>query len=146
MSTLGERIKIVQIKSGLQQPQFAKILGVSKETLIHYQKDRRHPDSVFLSNLCRIYRVNPAWLLLGENEPFVLEGIQEKESAKESTFTAFDPVMQLLNEEEGRAGITLTSEQRTAILKILRELVDRDVRSIRELLRSIPGGKKKEDG
>ena len=47
---------------------------------------------------------------------------------------AIDPVVQLLNEEEERAGITLTPEQRTAILKILRELVDRDVRSIRELL------------
>jgi hypothetical protein len=29
------------------------------------------------------------------------------------------------------------------ILKILRELIYRDVRSIQELLRSIPGGKKK---
>jgi hypothetical protein len=37
MSTLGERIKIIQIKSGLLQPQFAKSLGISKETLIHYQ-------------------------------------------------------------------------------------------------------------
>jgi transcriptional regulator with XRE-family HTH domain len=146
MSTLGERIKIIQIKSGLQQPKFAQSLGVSKETLIHYQKDRRHPDSVFLSNLCKIYRLNPAWLLLGEAEPFIGERIQEEESAKQGKVAAIDPVVQLLNEEEERAGITLTPEQRTAILKILRELVDRDVRSIRELLRSIQGGKKKEDG
>jgi transcriptional regulator with XRE-family HTH domain len=145
MSTLGERIKIVQIKSGLQQPQFAKILGVSKETLIHYQKDRRHPVSVFLSNLCKIYRVNPTWLLMGEGEPFIGKRIREEESAKQSKVPAIGPVMQLLNEEEERAGVTLTPEQRTAILKILRELVDRDVRSIRELLRSIPGGKKKGD-
>ena len=41
--------------------------------------------------------------------------------------------------------VTLTPEQRTAILKILRELVDRDIRSIRELLRSIQGGKKTGD-
>jgi hypothetical protein len=56
---------------------------------------------------------------------------------------ATDPVMQLLNEAKERAGITLTPEQRTAIVKILRELVERDVRSIRELLRSIQGGMKK---
>jgi hypothetical protein len=56
-----------------------------------------------------------------------------------------DPVVELLNEEEERAGITLTPEQRTAILKILRELVDRDVRAIRELLRSIPGEQKTGD-
>lgn len=54
-------------------------------------------------------------------------------------FVAIDPVVQLLNEEVERTGTTLTPEQRTAILKILRELVYRDVRSIQELLRSMPG-------
>ena len=44
---------------------------------------------------------------------------------------------QLLLDEEERVGISLTPEQRTAILKILRELVSRDVRSIRELLQAI---------
>ncbi|MEJ2071446.1 MAG: hypothetical protein P8X58_13770 [Syntrophobacterales bacterium] len=52
---------------------------------------------------------------------------------------ASDPVEQLLAKEEEQAGITLSPEQRSAILKILRELVRRDVRSIRELLRAIPG-------
>ncbi|MGD0828105.1 MAG: hypothetical protein ABSA09_08475 [Desulfobaccales bacterium] len=42
--------------------------------------------------------------------------------------------LSLLNEEGKRAEITLNPEQRTAILKILREFVDRDIRSIRELL------------
>jgi hypothetical protein len=41
-----------------------------------------------------------------------------------------------------RIGITLSPEQGTAILKILGELVYRDVRSIQELLRFIPGGEK----
>ena len=93
----------------------------------------------------QIYRVNPTWLLIREGEPFVGESIQEEESTDRGKVAAIDPVVQLLNEEEERAGITLTPEQRTAILKILRELVDRDVRSIRELLRSIQGGKKKGD-
>src|SRR5208283_2659560 len=142
MSTLGERIKIVQIKSGMQQPQFAKNLGVSKETIIHYQKDRRHPDSEFLSNLCKIYGVNPAWLLLGEGEPFIGRRIQEEDLAKQGKVVTIDPVVEILNAEEERAEISLAPEQRTAILKILRELVSRDVRSIRELLGSMQGGKK----
>jgi transcriptional regulator with XRE-family HTH domain len=137
MSTLGERIKIVQIKSGLLQPQFAKSLGISKETLIHYQKDRRHPDSVFLSNLCKTYKVNPAWLLLGEGEPMTVD-IYKVEAAG-GQVAARDLVAQLLKEEEERAGVTLTPRQRTAIQKILRELIYRDVRSIRELLLSIHG-------
>ena len=50
-----------------------------------------------------------------------------------------DPVEQLLAQEEERAGLNLTPEQRRAILKILRELVSRDVRAIRELLQTLPG-------
>lgn len=69
----------------------------------------------------------------------------DQQTAGREKVVAIDPVVQLLNEEEERAGITLTPEQRTGILKILWELVDRDVRAMRELLRSIPGGKKKGD-
>ena len=144
MSTLGKRIRIIQINSRLQQPKFAQSLGVSKETLIHYQKDRRHPDSVFLSNLCKIYKVNPAWILLGKGEPFVEGGTQEGEATGGGRVGVFDPVLHLLNEEEELSRIPLTPEQRTAILKILREFVYRDVRFIRELMRSIQGGKKEE--
>lgn len=145
LKTLGERIKYLQKNSGMNQVKFAQSLGVSKGSLILYHKNDRSPDSSFLRTLCELYRVNPAWLLLGEGKPFIGERIQEEESAKQGKVAAIDPVMQLLNDEVDRAGITLTREQRTAILKILRELVERDVRSIRELLSSIQGGKKKED-
>jgi hypothetical protein len=54
-----------------------------------------------------------------------------------------DLVVQLLKQEEERAGVTLSPEQRKAILKILRDLVDRDVGSIRELLGSMKVNNKK---
>jgi len=142
MSTLGERIKIIQIKSGLQQPKFAQSLGISKESLIHYQKDRRHPDSVFLSKLCMIYKVNPNWLLLGEGETSI--GQKGKAEGRTVKDESIDPVVQLLKQEEDRAGVTLSPEQRKAILKILRELVERDVRYIWELLGSMKVNNKKE--
>ena len=145
LKTLGERIKYLQKNSGMNQVEFAQSLGVSKGSLILYHKNDRSPDSSFLRTLCELYRINPTWLLLGEGEPFVQVGTKEGEPTGRGKLSAIDPVMQLLNEEEGRAGITLTPEQRTAILKILRELVDRDIRSIRELLRSIQGREKKGD-
>ena len=89
------------------------------------------------------YRINVDWLISGEGELFIGERIHEEESAKQGKAVTIDPVVQLLNAEEERAGISLTPEQRTVILKILRELVDRDVRTIRELLRSIQEGGKK---
>jgi transcriptional regulator with XRE-family HTH domain len=141
LKTLGERLKFIQKKSGKTLPEFAQGLGVSRDSLINYQQNRTNPDSRFLSTLCALYRVNPTWLLQGEGEPFVEDSTQEGQATGRGKLGAIDPVMQLLNEEEERAGIILTLEQRTAIFKILRELVYRDVRSIRELLRSISGGK-----
>jgi transcriptional regulator with XRE-family HTH domain len=143
LRTLGERIKFVQKASKKNQADFAESLGISKGSLILYQKNRRSPNSSLLKSFCEIYKVNPAWLLLGEGEPVSVE-ISEV-SIKEGRVAERDPVAMLLNQEEERAGITLTPEQHTTILKILRELVDRDIRSIRELLSLIPGRDKKGD-
>lgn len=145
LKTLGERIKYLQKISGMNQVDFAHSLGVSKGSLILYHKNDRRPDSSYLTTLCALHRVNPTWLLLGEGEPFFEGDIQEGEPTGRGKVAAIDPVVQLLNEEEELAGITLAPEQRSAILKILRELIDRDVRAIRELLRSIQGGKNKGD-
>jgi transcriptional regulator with XRE-family HTH domain len=143
LKTLGERLKFIQKKSGKTLPNFANSLEVSRESLINYQQNRTRPDSKFLSTFCELYRVSPTWLLLGEGDPFL--GDEWKAGEKENQISDRDPVVQLLREEEERAGITLTPEQRTAILKILRELVYRDVRSIQELLRSMPEGEKQRE-
>jgi transcriptional regulator with XRE-family HTH domain len=147
MITFGERLKKVREGLGLDQKAFGVAIGVAgRDTISRWERGIGFPSADILILLRHNYRINIDWLISGEGEQFILERIQEKESAKESTFAAIDPVVQLLHDEEERAGITLTAEQRTAILKILRELVDRDVRSIRELLRSIQGGEKKGDG
>jgi transcriptional regulator with XRE-family HTH domain len=143
MKTLGERIKYIQRNSGKNQTIFAQSLGVSKGSVILYQKNERSPDSSFLKTLCELYKVNPSWLLLGEGEPFIAD--QGQAGRREGTVGTIDPVVLLLNEEEKRAGIVLTPEQRTAVLKILREFVYRDMRSIRELMQSMQEGPK-EDG
>ncbi len=87
-----------------------------------------------------VYGINLNWLLVGKGQPFIEVGTQEVNDNIRVKIPAGDPVEQLLLEEEERAGITLTPEQRRAFMKILRELVSRDVRSLRELLRAIPKG------
>jgi transcriptional regulator with XRE-family HTH domain len=145
LKTLGERIKYLQKNSGMNQVEFAQSLGVSKGSLILYHKNNRSPDSSFLITLCQLYRVNPTWLLLGKGEPFIGGKTLEEQATPRGEAEAIDPIVQLLNEEEERAGITLTPEQRTAILKLLRDLIYRDVRSFRELLCSIQGGQVRRD-
>jgi hypothetical protein len=143
---IQKRIKfLVDSLASSKYTVFAKTCGIPVSTFKTYIDGPTNPTSGHLKKIASVYRVNLNWLILGEGEPFIEVDAQEGEATGRSKAGTIDPVVQLLNEEEERAGITLTPEQRTAILKIFRELVDRDVRSIRELLRSIQVGKKGED-
>ena len=140
MKTFGERLRKVRNSIGLDQKAFGMEIGVAgRDTISRWERGLGFPSADILAIMRQKYRINIDWLISGEGEPFIEGRIQEEDSEKPAV-VAIDPVVQLLTKEEERAGITLTPEQRTAILKIFRELVSRDVRSIRELLRFIPGG------
>jgi transcriptional regulator with XRE-family HTH domain len=140
MITFGERLRKVRGLLGLDQKAFGLAIGVAgRDTISRWERGLGFPSADILLILRQKYFISIDWLMTGEGKPFIEGGIQEEDSNK-STVLHIDPVEQLLTEEEERAGISLTPEQRTAILKILRELVSRDVRSIRELLQAIPGG------
>lgn len=146
MMTFGERLKKVREGLRLDQKAFGMAIGVAgRDTISRWERGLGFPSADILTVMRQQYRINIDWLIGGEGQPVIGDRIQEKESAKQGKVVAIDPVLQILNEEEERAEITLTPEQRGAILKIFRELVDRDVRSIRELLRSFQGGKKTGD-
>jgi hypothetical protein len=143
---IQERIKFLvdNLASG-KYTVFAKNCGIPVSTFKTYIDGPTNPTSVHLRKIASVYCVNLNWLILGDGEPFVEDSTKEGVATGQGKVGTIDPVAQLLNEEEERAGVTLTPEQRTAILKILRELVERDIRSIRELLGSFKGGKKKGD-
>ena len=146
MITFGERLKKVREGLGLDQKAFGMAIGVAgRDTISRWERGLGFPSADILIFMRHNYRINIDWLISGEGEPFIEERIQEEESAKHGKVATIDPVVQILHEEEERAGVTLTPEQRAAILKIFRELVDRDIRSIRELLNSIQGGKRPGD-
>jgi hypothetical protein len=144
---LQGRIKyLVEELAGGKYTVFAKSCGIPVSTFKTYFDGPSNPSSEHLKKIASVYRVNLNWLILGDGEPFVGGGVQEAETTIEGKLMAIDPVEHLLSEEEERARISLTPEHRAAILKILRELIARDVRSIRELLHSIPDGEKKGEG
>jgi hypothetical protein len=135
---IQERIKFLvdKLASG-KYTVFAKNCGIPVSTFKTYVDGPSNPSSEHLRRIASVYRVNLNWLILGEGKPFVEDSTLKGGGVEVPKVVPFDPVVLLLNEEEELAGINLTPEQRNAILKILRELVERDVRSIRELLRSI---------
>jgi hypothetical protein len=133
MDSVKKRLRyMVELLASGKHTVFAKRCGIPPGSFQAYIKGERIPPTEHLLKMNTVFGINLHWLLIGEGEPFGKKGAQEK-------ILVIDPVLMLLNEEEERAGITLTPEHRTAILKVLRELVFRDVRSIRELLRLIPG-------
>ena len=143
MDTLKQRLKyLVELLSRGKHTVFAKHCGIPPSSFQAYINGERVPSTVHLMKIIAVYGINLNWLLVGKGEPFIEIATQEGKDYSIVKVAVSDPVVQLLDDEEERAGITLTPKQRIAILKILRELVSRDVRSIRELLRAIPRGDK----
>jgi hypothetical protein len=116
---------------------FARKCGIPPGSFQAYIDGERVPPTEHLIKIVTVYGIKLNWLLVGEDEPFIEQKTQGEESAERGKVVSVDPVVRLLDEEGERAGITLTPGQRIAILKILREFVDRDLRSIRELLLSL---------
>lgn len=144
MITFGKRLKKVREGLGLDQKAFGMAIGVAgRDTISRWERGLGFPSADILNYLRQKFRINIDWLISGEGEPFIGERTQEEKATPRGEARAIDPVVQLLNEEEERTGVTLTPEQRTAILKLLRDLIYRDIRSFRELLRSIQGGQEK---
>lgn len=63
-SGIGERIRLVRGRRS--RDEFSTTVGVSKNTLMRYERGERRPDCDFLFRLCRRYGIDSGWLLLGE--------------------------------------------------------------------------------
>ncbi len=68
--TLGERI--VLIRGGMTQADFSKRLGVSRKTLIRYERNESEPSASFLRALTSNFGADPQWLLMGGEPPMEL--------------------------------------------------------------------------
>ncbi|WP_285908105.1 helix-turn-helix domain-containing protein, partial [Pseudodesulfovibrio pelocollis] len=83
--TLGARI--ASIRGETTQQEFAEALGVSRNTLVRYENNKRIPDAGFLQELIRRYGVDANWLLLGVEEPPKPE-LNSRESALIANYRA----------------------------------------------------------
>lgn len=63
-TSLGERIKIA--RGELTQAEFAKRIGVHKNSLSRYERNANKPDSEFIAVLRTKYGISESWLLFGE--------------------------------------------------------------------------------
>ncbi|AMK09634.1 helix-turn-helix domain-containing protein [Pseudodesulfovibrio indicus] len=68
--TLGQRIAI--IRGQMTQGDFAKRVGIGRNTLIRYERGDNEPSASFLQKLIKDFGVDPQWLLLGGEPPMEL--------------------------------------------------------------------------
>lgn len=69
MATINERIKEQRLLKDINQPQLAKILNVSKQTVSNWENGNRIPDVTTLSNLADFFGCTVDYLLGRADDP-----------------------------------------------------------------------------
>lgn len=67
--TFGERLIYARNKKGLNQKQFAELIGVTPTRLNYWEKDKREPDVAMIWKIIKALEVSGDWLI-GNNENF----------------------------------------------------------------------------
>lgn len=69
--TIGERFKLIRNKSNIEPVEFSKKLGISYQSLNHYENNYRNISDEVKSILYKDYNINLNWLLTGEGTMFI---------------------------------------------------------------------------
>lgn len=67
---MNERLKALRKNLGLTQEEFAKHIGIKRNTLANYEIGRNDPIDAVLFSICREFNVNEEWLRNGTGEMF----------------------------------------------------------------------------
>ncbi|MGD9161344.1 MAG: helix-turn-helix transcriptional regulator [Desulfobacteraceae bacterium] len=70
MDKIGGRFTYVRLFYGQNQGEFAKNIGLSVSNVSNIENHKYEPSFEPLRKLIEIYKVNPIWLLSGEDEPY----------------------------------------------------------------------------
>jgi len=70
---IGERLRQVRKSLGRTQQEMADNVGVSKQTLLRYEKGQREPEISFLYRFIESTKANAAYVLMGQEPVFDTE-------------------------------------------------------------------------
>ncbi len=65
----GERFRTIRKTAKMNQDEFGRILGVSRQTINAYENNRQTPPLVMMEKVCLLQGVSPVWLLSGYGKP-----------------------------------------------------------------------------
>lgn len=78
---MNERLRELRKYTGYTQEEFAKKIGIKRNTLANYETGRNEPIDAIVFSICREFNVNEIWLRTGQGEMF-LELDREDEITK----------------------------------------------------------------
>lgn len=88
---MNERIKRLRLELGLTQAQFGEKIKLSQNFVWMIEKGTRAPSDRTISDICREFGVNEAWLRTGVGEPHRQRGREEELMALTRTLFADRP-------------------------------------------------------
>ena len=68
---MKERMKLLRTELGYTQEEFAKRLGLARNSIANYEIGRREPTNAIIFSICREFGINEDWLRNG-TEPMYL--------------------------------------------------------------------------
>ena len=74
---MNKRIALIRKESGLNQQDFADKIGLTKNYVSLMETGARNPSDRTISDICREFNVDRAWLETGVGEPFVPKSRQD---------------------------------------------------------------------
>lgn len=77
---MEERIKTLRKTLGLTQDEFAKRIGLARNSVANYEIGRREPTNAIILSICKEFKVNEDWLRTGEGK-MLRENSMEDEAA-----------------------------------------------------------------
>ena len=80
---IGERIRFVRKRAGLDQFKFAELLDVSRQSVSGYETERLMPSGKIIELISDQYQVNPWWIRYGVGEAEA--GFEETASGRKMT-------------------------------------------------------------
>lgn len=69
-NTLKERLKILRYEEGLTQEEFAKRIGIKRNSYANYEIGRSSPIDAVIYSICREFNVHENWLRTGKGKMY----------------------------------------------------------------------------
>jgi transcriptional regulator with XRE-family HTH domain len=104
-NTLNERIKERRLLLGYNQPELAKVMNVSKQTVSNWENGNRTPDAETLSKLSDLFSVSVDFLL-GKTDiaaPTTVDGLDQELTKKDEKDIekTLNKTLEMLEKQEG---------------------------------------------